>query len=661
MGQRPFALCTRPPFSLSPLAPSAPQITPHTSCTHATTHLLLSRMRIHRRPTIDATGLNRSRISLGSWRCIISDCYHGRVPDSTSVGTSTLAYSLLTNADVGICRKLPYSASSASTSTSQDHVRHYYTHEDHASPSLNSLCLRFLHKMNVSFEAVKLYTPLRLTNAPKKRFGTQSQESGIIHEVLDAFQNRKVTKRHAHATVIDTLGRQDDLKKDLMDILYHRDSKWALGDFNLPVVQPERPERSVPQPTPMFLEPTHYPQMRMPSALLSWSPASLASHSIDPAVLSTYTGCGSKQSPRLVTTPTRFDCSPTFGNPTADQPATTPSSSSFDFDTPTGALNHRLGGDLAQDHVKTNIEPSRSIQGRDYKNHLRLPVPSYQISAYQVMSWNSYSIEASSEALDVPRTLSLPRIVMPLSAERCNLNESCADTTIGGQPNERPGLLEGHSLPSVVSDSSFVENQANPAEAGIPPVRRSAARGPFIHAICGKAFTSRYKVKKHHWGVKNDDVATTTGCWAKHGKPNSDWDDHGSCKMSSTGARAAKMKDTTRMHRGHPMTASGVEAGSTLQAWTKAPKMLPGFPTLQDLPQTVAAALKTHGEDEYMHSGEAHWCTQHAHWDESEDVLTGFDACLGAGTPKREERNDSVMSHAEAWDAAAEHGGQDMV
>jgi hypothetical protein len=200
-----------------------------------------------------------------------------------------------------------------------------------------------------------------------------------------------------------------------MDILYHRDSKWAPGDFNLPVVQPEQPERSAPQPIPRFLEPTHYPQMRMPSTLISWSPASLASHSIDPAVLSTHTGCGSTESLPLVATPTRFDFSSTFGNPIADQSATTPSFSSFGFDTPTGALDHRLGGGLTQDHVKANIEPSLPTQSRDCKNHLRLPIPSYQISAYQVMSWSSCSAEASSEALDVSRALSLPRIVMPLT------------------------------------------------------------------------------------------------------------------------------------------------------------------------------------------------------------------------------------------------------
>jgi hypothetical protein len=436
-----------------------------------------------------------------------------------------------------------------------------------------------------------------------------------------------------------------------MDILYHRDSKWAPGDFNLPVVQPEQPERSFPQPIPMFLEPTHHPQMRMPSTQFSWSLASLASHSINPAVLSTYTGYSSMESSPLVSTPARFDYLPTSEDLAADQSSTiTSSSSSFGYDSPAGVPTQTTGDILAQDHARATTEPSCSSESGGCKDYLRLPVPSHQISTYQAMPWNSYLLEGSSEALNVSRTLSLPRILMLSSVKRHDLNETCADTRSGRQENERIGLLEQGPLPLTCSVSPYINNQANIGEAEIEPAGRCAPGGPFIHAICGKGFASRYKVRKHHWGAKNDDMATTTGCWAKHGKPSSNWNDHDSCKLKPAKGRAAKTKETTTVHRGPSLTASGAGDDSTSQAWAEAPKMVPGFPTLQHLPQTVAAALKTHGGNGYLHSGGSQCYARHGVWGECEDALMSLDASLGVEeVTKCEERDDSVMSaHNEA-------------
>jgi hypothetical protein len=56
-----------------------------------------------------------------------------------------------------------------------------------------------------------------------------------------------------------------------------------------------------------------------------------------------------------------------------------------------------------------------------------------------------------------------------------------------------------------------------------PSTRAPRAKGRFVHSICGTVFTSRYAVKKHHWGNKCDDFETTTGCWAKNKKPNVQW------------------------------------------------------------------------------------------------------------------------------------------
>lgn len=90
----------------------------------------------------------------------------------------------------------------------------------------------------------------------------------------------------------------------------------------------------------------------------------------------------------------------------------------------------------------------------------------------------------------------------------------------------------------------------NAAQPIVPSQRQSETRGrkaqdrefpkQFIHGLCGKGFVARCKVKKHHWGNVLNDLGTTTGCWAKHGKPDVSWDDHPSCK------KTAKLPDHAR-------------------------------------------------------------------------------------------------------------------
>lgn len=88
--------------------------------------------------------------------------------------------------------------------------------------------------------------------------------------------------------------------------------------------------------------------------------------------------------------------------------------------------------------------------------------------------------------------------------------------------HEESGLRRDSSVPST-AQPSFVhrpENQLNTKQA---KPRAPRNQGQFIHAICGKGFTTRSAVKKHHWGAKAEDIATTTGCWFKHNKPNTNW------------------------------------------------------------------------------------------------------------------------------------------
>jgi hypothetical protein len=248
---------------------------------------------------------------------------------------------------------------------------------------------------------------------------------------------------------------------------------------------------------------------------------------------------------------------------------------------------------------------------------------------------------------------------MPPPARRRDRDESSADTETEGQQNEKSILLEQYSTPFV--DSSTFSNQGEPEKFEKKPARRSASEAVFIHALCGKGFASRYKVRKHHWGAKNDDLATKTGCWAKHGRPHSNWDDHHSCKTSLTKTRTAKMNDAT-MAQWEPKTViSQFGADTAPRTWTESPKTLPGFPTLQNLPQTVAAALKSYSGDEYLHTGEPLCQPQHSPRDGLENSLTTIGISLWNDGSKREARNDSVMSRPDAQASAAELEGQHMV
>lgn len=149
---------------------------------------------------------------------------------------------------------------------------------------------------------------------------------------------------------------------------------------------------------------------------------------------------------------------------------------------------------------------------------------------------------------------------------------------------EAPSLLFKERTPSRD------ETGEGPSAAGLrakTSQMRSGNEGQFVHGLCGKAFVSRSKVKKHHWGSKLDDLETTTGCWAKHEKPDVSWDAHPSCR-----ARVAPLRASHTLPH-------GVSKRQPNTSFTKHPRILighdvnefPGFPTLEDLPRKVADAV----------------------------------------------------------------------
>lgn len=537
-------------------------------------------------------------------------------------------------------------------------MRGHEAHGESKHPSLKSMCLEFLHKMKVTGHH---QSPLihRRADTYQTRFGSHSRESCIIHEVLDAFQNRKVTKRHAHSTIVDALGGEDDLQRNLMNILYHPDSRWAPGDFDLPTIQPDRPEQPLPESTPLFLEPSHHPQMRMPSAPFSWSSSSLASHSINPAVLSRYTEYSSMESSPPVSIPGRFSGPPIFEIPSMDEPTITSTPPGLGFDPRVGFMQHRQWESSSHDHKKAAFEPDHLPRDGDVRGYPRLPIPC-QVSTHQPTPWNPYLMETSPEDSEVSQMLKFPRI-LPKPIKICDHPQPSPDGETEEQ-RKSPRSLEQYSPTTTRPSPTSHPGQAEKTEK--KTMRNFAPGGIFIHALCGKGFSSRYKVRKHHWGAKNDDLSTTTGCWAKYGKPNSSWDDHRSCKVSSARARAAKTQaDDADMAQRVPMSAttiSGTEAATIPDVLKEPLRTLPGFPTLQNLPQTVAAALKTYSGDEYLHNAQPRYYAQSAPWNKPGSPTVLPNALPWTKTSTREERNDSVTSLSKAQVTLRKHDKQHM-
>ncbi|KNG44839.1 cytosine deaminase protein-like protein [Stemphylium lycopersici] len=169
--------------------------------------------------------------------------------------------------------------------------------------------------------------------------------------------------------------------------------------------------------------------------------------------------------------------------------------------------------------------------------------------------------------------------------------------------------------------------------------------GPYIHSLCGKGFSSRSKVKKHHWGYVLEDRETTTGCWAKHGKPDVSWNEHPTCKEGATVPK--KVRKTPRVRP---------KKGSLQQKAPLAPSMVP---TLQDPPQAVASTsgLPEDYQNILQNTGfyYSHRLPNRSSFD---SLLTAVNVASQIDAPRPQGRIDSAVSLLDAQAAAAERNRQ---
>jgi hypothetical protein len=184
--------------------------------------------------------------------------------------------------------------------------------------------------------------------------------------------------------------------------------------------------------------------------------------------------------------------------------------------------------------------------------------------------------------------------------------------------------------------------------------------GPFIHALCGKGFATASKVEKHHWGKKHNDLATTTGCWSKHKKPDVAWDDHPSCKDGRSKSETTESMPLTSKQIEPKNTISELRASATLD--TSQYNTIPGFRTLNDLPRTVAKVVRT-AATTIMPTLEKAETLYHTHrtppQSSLDSLLTAVNVTSRIDAPKLQDCNDSIIlqldTQAVAADISAQH------
>lgn len=233
---------------------------------------------------------------------------------------------------------------------------------------------------------------------------------------------------------------------------------------------------------------------------------------------------------------------------------------------------------------------------------------------------------------------------------------------------ERQANVIGKHEPDVKEDQPSRARSLKQSWNHTPASRKySQIGGAYIHSLCGKSFNERSKVKKHHWGNRNDDLNTTTGCWHKQKRPNVSWDDHASCKdVPRPAPRNSRRARSATEDSKAPVVPAMVPNYRNV---------IPGFPTLQDLPRNVATAVRSphtpspFAQDGNVYSGAMQdgYLPYHTHRlprstippsSPLENLLTVVNAAAESEKPTQEGRNDSVVNcDLDAQAIAAERTG----
>lgn len=458
-----------------------------------------------------------------------------------------------------------------------------------------------------------------------------------------------------------------------MDVLYHHDSAWGLDDFEL---------------APLRSTPALQPQLRLPSISTSLNDGHQETQSIDPAVLNGFSGYESfEQSEELGDpSPQHFDHFAEYA-PTSSAVQGLNITSSYE-DTASFRHEARYPEQWDAQEDENGWTDAYFSHRNQYRPSDRPPSPASDGEAQApTSSLHQHHPGATSELIPSPEPISphtlssrhsfsepsvlgapyaipigQPAIDMP-PPPRKRSRKSSADQIKTERPDKSDRKKQTPARRTTVKQMPSMPRPETARSATKTTHPKFDAGGVFIHGLCGKGFASRSKVKKHHWGNLYDNLDTTTGCWAKHNKPDVSWDDHASCKHDDH--KSQTLEETSNLSvLAHKSTDSPkVSDRKAVVVSTMIPiqsNVLPGFQTSHDLPRTASHALHVPRSalHEMQYQDHSYYDNRMRSASKFESLLTAVDVASRIEAPILKGRNDSVVTHLDAQVVAAELNGK---
>jgi hypothetical protein len=500
-----------------------------------------------------------------------------------------------------------------------------------------------------------------------------------------------------------------------MNVLHHGESRWRFDDFDLPPL-------SVEPSTPLFLQPAHEPQICLPSLFTPWAfninrlitpiPAATSGFDRRPSFerLNSHGVSGSHAEPVPWNTTNRAILSSSATSdhlvgPVTDQltlpgiehsPHTPASNCNYHIEIATLPLKERDDSQQPQYEQPwgsldyDNTWESEGLAQLDQHEECMISDQQFSPSAtHEDIRPESPRLRRRSESAIAISPQHSSAALPETSREGLNMSNGPYPVSIGNPAISMPPPPRKRNHMSLVLEEKAEERGVNASVKYEPEPKRhqsiqalsskplretpsshkqSQGGGAYVHSLCGKSFAERSKVKKHHWGNKNDDLNTTTGCWHKHKRPNVSWDDHPSCKSVP--------RPALRNSRRARSATEDAKAPVVPAMVPDYPNVVPGFPTLRDLPRTYREAAEsphTHSslaKDGPMHNStlQESYVPYHSHGlpgtilppsSPFESLLTAVNVAAKIEEPSPKGRNDSVVIYElDAQAIAAERTGQ---
>lgn len=470
-----------------------------------------------------------------------------------------------------------------------------------------------------------------------------------------------------------------------MAVLSHPDSRWDRNDFDAFPIQ---------RPVPHFLQPAHEPHMRIPALTSPWCGGDWTLSATEKPLLSGLDHEVAADTEKI-TFPPRAEQDRWYqparsmvSSPHLSKPLDDGFSSQCNNTQTWPLMDQAASMDPSQltfgGPLHTSLFPSWQDSGHDqtlgeghstqlFVNDVLFDNVQLAWSGRPIESLGSPSLLGRSESITALSPHQLAPAHRPESIlapdPLCTYTEKhdLAMPPPSRKRNHYDTHFQSQAQGQHISSEEFHQAEYDPgqATADASPLQTASKRGraegtgSYIHGLCGKAFRSRYKVRKHHWGNDVDNMNTTTGCWYKHKRPDCSWDDHPSCKEQPKAPASIRQKagPAPRQQR----NSTGVVILPELehaQQHLAAPREL--YTTIEQHDDKPASPIPYANK----HVNHSTYIPYHTHTlpassSPFESLLTAVNLAAEIESPIPQRRNDSVVaSNLNAYAIAAERTGE---